>query len=164
MTISDTIWAWLHSVLSQAFWPSVVSNHSTWSTVKYDAIFWNDNIERVNTVAAEDEGSALIIPNLTTAHGSKPVQSTSHPHYIIWDSQSCYDIDAGLLGCNAAWTCRQIPTFRRTHCFHLQGWCSSENYIPTNPHSVTTRKTNIDIFTGVGTSQFKCHRFFTRRT
>jgi hypothetical protein len=31
----------------------------------------------------------------------------------IWGSHGGKDVDVVLLGCNAVWTCRQIPTFRR---------------------------------------------------
>jgi hypothetical protein len=50
--------------------------------------------------------------------------------------------------------------FGGRQCLHLQGWWrqyvpSKRWYIPSNPHGVTTQKTNIDIFTSVRPSNLK---------
>jgi hypothetical protein len=43
------------------------------------------------------------------------------------------------LVCNAMWTCKYIPGFRRTYCLQLQGchW-----YVHTSSHSIMTQRPN----------------------
>jgi hypothetical protein len=62
--------------------------------------------------------------------------------------------DIGLLGCNTMWTCRKIPTFWRNTLSPSSGQYVSQKcwYLPTSPHSVTTQKTNNNIFITVRTS------------
>jgi hypothetical protein len=69
----------------------------------------------------------------------------------IWGSHGGEDVDVGLLGCNAVWTCRYIPTFRRDILSLSSPWRWRQYvppkrwYIPTSPHGVTTKKTNMDM-------------------
>jgi hypothetical protein len=52
------------------------------------------------------------------------------------------DVDVGLLGCIAVWTCRRIPTFRRnipspSSGMEMERVCSSETlYLPTREYAV----------------------------
>jgi hypothetical protein len=77
--------------------------------------------------------TALACPSVTRTE----VLMASH---IVWNSLLNSFIAVSLLGCDAEWTCRSIPTFRR-------------NVLPpsSGPNGVTTQKTN-DVFTAVITS------------
>jgi hypothetical protein len=67
--------------------------------------------------------------------------------------------DVRLLDCNAVWTCRLIPTYQsnilpKSLGLKMAAVCSSETFVSIyKSYGLTTRKTNIDIFTALRTSQ-----------
>jgi hypothetical protein len=67
-------------------------------------------------------------------------------------------VDGGLLGCDAVWTCRWVPTFQRNIQPPYESWRWKEYvppkrwYPPTSSQSVTIQETTIDSFTAVRTS------------
>jgi hypothetical protein len=77
---------------------------------------------------------------------------------MCWRTKShcSWIVDVGLLGSNAAWTCRQRNRLPPTS---LQPWrwrqyhSSKRWYLSTSPHGVTIQKTNIDFFTNARTSR-----------
>jgi hypothetical protein len=58
----------------------------------------------------------------------------------------------GILGYDAVWTCRWIPTFRSSILSPSSGLKMEViTNLPTNPHGVTTQKITISIFSAVRT-------------
>jgi hypothetical protein len=57
--------------------------------------------------------------------------------------------DVVFLGCDAVWTRRLIPPFRR-NILSPKRW-----YLPMSPHGVITQKNIIDIFTAMKISNLK---------
>lgn len=68
----------------------------------------------------------------------------------IWSYHGPEDFEVCLLICDATWTCRWVPTFRRNMLYQSSERTSSQYvfpkqwHVPTSPHAVTTSKTNTD--------------------
>lgn len=62
----------------------------------------------------------------------------------IWGSDGGENVDVGLLGPYAVWS----------NWYEMAAVSPERWYLPTNPHDVTIQNTNIDVWKGVGRSNF----------
>jgi hypothetical protein len=72
---------------------------------------------------------------------------TNGVHYETWRSRGGEGVNVGVLGCNAAWTGRTIPTFRRNilSALKMETLCASEMLVSSaSQHGYTTPNINID--------------------
>jgi hypothetical protein len=87
--------------------------------------------------------------------GTKKVHHTLLKSNHFLDSH-CGDEDVNIgLCCNAVWTCREIPPFRRNILLPPSGlkyFLSKRWFPPVGPHCSTTQNINTDTFTAVRTS------------
>lgn len=86
-----------------------------------------------------------------------------HCLYCIWSKSMLDPVDLGLVGVLMCELVGRHICFRGLYCLNLQPW---RYVLKWSPHSITTHKVNIDIFTAMRTSYvilyvlYLCYNFF----